>query len=782
MTSSNSSNICLPSPIEENQLKCSFCLNFLQNPKVLPCQHTFCKDCIWKELKNSKNESESESINCPNCFTRHNLRPDEVEHLKTNHFVQNLLLANEENCDNHQTIAQECSSCKSINFIAYCDECHDYLCNVCLDSHNVLRFTRNHKWKYFINSPNSNSGEVNLNEMCAAHKSMQITHYCTNCKVWLCHDCTTKTGFHDHHNLVESDIAYHSLRSSTLVSTTKISSRLEECKALLNESQISTTADVEQVYNKIANVLKLQLSKIKQSILTMCEIDNWEISSLIKRLENCKKERQKQCSGLYDILRFANDIDLILIETNKLAASISLKAKQMPLTFNNLIRTNDNNMNFEMKKAKIKSKSTDNEIKCDDNIKGKKLAYLFGEIFVRELEVNWHNRSLLTPASWKLHIQYQLHGANINSLCLHNKGGLAILDEKLQHVVILNPSFMSGYSFKVDENETSIKIQSALENSDNSYFYLKNCGNTKSVTSTNIKSLETNKIIKNVYDFNGLVIVAADCDDEVHFTIYSLNKDKEYKKVDTHTASLLKIIPESVFLPFKCELLSNIPPSDFGSQTIAAAKKPISSSLNVAKSVKVPSHKTALTGIEVCLDCNYLTRRAILKFLCRTLDSNTTEALVVKEYALPDRNFQFDKLETLVKSPAKFRTSSINLLVAGNADSSEFVIFVDIVNEIVKISCSGILLSSFPVKPTMDKRIQPFGLCIDSANNVILADTASNEIHFYNSFGEHERFISLDQFTHAFVKPSVMAYDRENDLFVFATQSGMISAAKLIMN
>ena len=47
----------------EEHLTCSVCLEQLQDPKVLPCLHSFCHKCIVNLAKKAK----SKNIDCPEC-------------------------------------------------------------------------------------------------------------------------------------------------------------------------------------------------------------------------------------------------------------------------------------------------------------------------------------------------------------------------------------------------------------------------------------------------------------------------------------------------------------------------------------------------------------------------------------------------------------------------------------------------------------------------------------------------------------------------------------------
>ena len=49
----------------EEQLTCPVCLDLYKNPKILPCHHTFCQDCVGpcpRELREGKY-----FLKCPTC-------------------------------------------------------------------------------------------------------------------------------------------------------------------------------------------------------------------------------------------------------------------------------------------------------------------------------------------------------------------------------------------------------------------------------------------------------------------------------------------------------------------------------------------------------------------------------------------------------------------------------------------------------------------------------------------------------------------------------------------
>ena len=76
----------------DNELTCSICMEEFDNsakklPKLLPCGHTFCKDCTLQCLNNDFNRT----FRCPLCKKRLQLQPGDVRHLPNNLTIISLL-------------------------------------------------------------------------------------------------------------------------------------------------------------------------------------------------------------------------------------------------------------------------------------------------------------------------------------------------------------------------------------------------------------------------------------------------------------------------------------------------------------------------------------------------------------------------------------------------------------------------------------------------------------------------------------------------------------------
>ncbi|KAI8493589.1 hypothetical protein Bbelb_285100 [Branchiostoma belcheri] len=115
------------------ELSCSICLELFTRPKVLPCQHTFCQDCLQNHAGRGR------TFQCPNCRQQVRLPRQGVAGLPDSHIVANLC----ERLQNQAAVSEEtreqpqpanrCSFHPSEEVRLYCKLCKVPVCHVCLD-------------------------------------------------------------------------------------------------------------------------------------------------------------------------------------------------------------------------------------------------------------------------------------------------------------------------------------------------------------------------------------------------------------------------------------------------------------------------------------------------------------------------------------------------------------------------------------------------------------------------------------------------------------------------
>ncbi|XP_078583129.1 uncharacterized protein LOC144865916 [Branchiostoma floridae x Branchiostoma japonicum] len=115
------------------ELSCSICLELFTRPKVLPCQHTFCQDCLQDHA------GRGGVFTCPNCRRQINLPPQGVTGLPDNHLVsslcarlQGMARSSEETREQPQP-RNRCSFHPSEELKLYCMQCQIPVCNECFE-------------------------------------------------------------------------------------------------------------------------------------------------------------------------------------------------------------------------------------------------------------------------------------------------------------------------------------------------------------------------------------------------------------------------------------------------------------------------------------------------------------------------------------------------------------------------------------------------------------------------------------------------------------------------
>ncbi|XP_072018863.1 transcription intermediary factor 1-alpha-like [Amphiura filiformis] len=229
---------------------CGICLATMDNPKALPCLHSFCFGCIDEWVKEHIDidvtdiniDDDVTHFRCPVCKEDFQLPSDGVTGLRSNFFVTKLKekhdLQVELEKDKHS-----CTCCGNLDNIAKarCCDCNEYLCDKCVQIHKTLKALRDHK---VYSLEDIQSGLVNINkihseEYCRRHKNQILWFYCETCGLSICRDCTVIEHPASSHQLVNlEDIAKKQ--------ATNIQELSSNCKKVVPEivSAINTTDDI----------------------------------------------------------------------------------------------------------------------------------------------------------------------------------------------------------------------------------------------------------------------------------------------------------------------------------------------------------------------------------------------------------------------------------------------------------------------------------------------------------------------------------------------------------
>ena len=160
--------------------KCSVCLELFTEPKVLPCCHTFCLECL------KKTATSGGQVTCPKCRKVHGIPAGGLTAFLTDfieaHGVEARRLGN---------ATQYCGECGERGPLShFCSDCQKHLCSECgLGLHKKLKIYNGHK----VYSP----AETTVSKLsskplhyCPVHKAEVLKLYCETCEKVVCRDCT----------------------------------------------------------------------------------------------------------------------------------------------------------------------------------------------------------------------------------------------------------------------------------------------------------------------------------------------------------------------------------------------------------------------------------------------------------------------------------------------------------------------------------------------------------------------------------------------------------------
>lgn len=181
----------------QKEAQCPVCLGTVENPKTLPCLHSFCLNCL------EKIPADEQIIDCPVCRTDTEI-PDDLSDLPSSFHLNRLLdiLA----LRGGGTEVQKCGSCgENHTATSYCFVCLKFMCAACFDSHQSANGTRDHRDVLIENlQARKVEGAACKPTLCSekCHDVKEpLKYYCQQCQVCICQKCCEAS--HKRHSVMD---------------------------------------------------------------------------------------------------------------------------------------------------------------------------------------------------------------------------------------------------------------------------------------------------------------------------------------------------------------------------------------------------------------------------------------------------------------------------------------------------------------------------------------------------------------------------------------------------
>lgn len=366
-------------------LKCGFCQDYFNDPKLLPCMHSFCKSCLeplcvetkkecspvddgntttqdsYKE--NEINVVEDRQVNltmgngseklkkrvkCPQCEEAFDLPETGVEGLISNTALIKLIKS-------QQKLSQtkDCDICKlrqtSETAVSFCTDCKDLLCQSCWKSHSFTRFTLNHKVIALDELGESDLTSVIVDSIvqCSDHPDEQVKYFCMDCNCIICRECILL--IHKNHNVVLSSVVAGNKRQELQALVYGFNERLGSLKEDENSEFQTQTSRLDQAecieaerIDKFFNDVIQAIEKRRQEVLckTKTEFSRMRIQS--KNRFSCYENIEQQMKGVNSALDLltsqSSDVEFLIIEPSihrRVVQMINAPIKPYPTSWYN---------------------------------------------------------------------------------------------------------------------------------------------------------------------------------------------------------------------------------------------------------------------------------------------------------------------------------------------------------------------------------------------------------------------------------------------------------------
>ena len=287
----------------KKHLECSICLDTYNEPKTISCLHTFCCRCLEKHARASHRQGK---FRCPECQAQIDLpERNRFDTLPTSFFHNSLLslLAVRQSGDGSSITCGNCK--KKSSDVHYCFDCARFMCPDCLSAHEVMRAAFEGHKVMPVKEFQTEDYEALLKRQpfCSEqYHEREITRFfCLSCQSCVCHACIVTD--HRNHEVILLDKAADNEKGNIMAeaaATRQNEKALKDAIRKFEETISKLEANVAIAKRRISQSVETMIRKIRE-----CEreaIDSIE-TTRAARLEKINSAKEKTESLLKQIIQ-----------------------------------------------------------------------------------------------------------------------------------------------------------------------------------------------------------------------------------------------------------------------------------------------------------------------------------------------------------------------------------------------------------------------------------------------------------------------------------------------
>ena len=319
----------------EEELTCAICLGKFNDPKVLPCLHTYCRKCVENLVIKSQKK---DVIVCPQCREEHILPGGGAGKLLTSFTFTNLVkLLEVHKADEANSKRLTCENGLDDDpAVARCVDCDVYLCSTCCQMHKKMIATKEHTTVSLEEIKAAGEKCFQTFHYCPHHEKEVLKLYCRTCSKTICGDCTYVD--HRSHEYVFIKDMQEELRdklSQNLDTMKKVASELknekEKADKAMEEHETNVASihtEVDRKFGELIKLLKDRQAKIHSEIDVRTKKAEKPIAANVEGVESTLAHSMSSISFMERLLKSSDACELATMAGPTLEQCKKLEAGQ----------------------------------------------------------------------------------------------------------------------------------------------------------------------------------------------------------------------------------------------------------------------------------------------------------------------------------------------------------------------------------------------------------------------------------------------------------------------
>ena len=315
---------------------CEICLGFFKDPKVLPCFHILCRECVRSLQVKGSSEFKCPVNRCNKKFTCEENDPEKLPDASIIYHLQDL----EKFKNRLKRDELICTSCcarsrREAKAVGSCDMC-EHICLQCKKRHDVEDRFSDHsvtlhtelsqqmddtKHLDILRRSRTMSFIQQTRNKCKVHPKNVNTSFCMDCKTYLCPQCIDKS--HTNHRYRATSKAHEEcteilkefipsiqLTKNRAVDTAE---SIKKRKVAVNDQKLTLSSSIDSTFERLSKIMQRRKQDLKSKLehLTDRKINNLSMQQL--DMERLASEMERMMNFTERVLGSSTERELLTI-------------------------------------------------------------------------------------------------------------------------------------------------------------------------------------------------------------------------------------------------------------------------------------------------------------------------------------------------------------------------------------------------------------------------------------------------------------------------------------